>query len=96
MNLIVYTPENMNVEHLRVEMLLSSLLPPHTSGKQYTIVATDDSILYTYKTDTYGKTLTGQVVSLKKPSDQLRILDLGGAHVDEKRIAHLKRFLKFE
>lgn len=96
MNLITYTPENMNVEHLRIEMLLSSLLPPHTSGKSHTIIATDESILYTYKSDNYGKIMTGQVVSLRKPSEQLRIIDLGGAQVDEKRVAHLKRFLKFE
>lgn len=96
MNLITYTPENMNVDHLRIEMLLSSLLQPHTSGKSHTIVATDEAIVYTYKSDNYGKIMTGQVVSLRKPTEHLRIIDLDGVQVDEKRIAHLRRYLKFE
>lgn len=83
----------MDANHLRNEMILSSLLPPHSTSNQYTIRATDGSIEYTYKSDSYGKVLIGKVISLKRPTEKLTILDLGGVEVDYKRISYLKDFL---
>ena len=90
---ITYTPDCMNAGHLRTEMILSSLLPPHSTSTSHTIRATDGSILYTYKSNERGKIMTGRVISLSKPSEKLTILDLDGVRVDAKRISSLKEFL---
>ena len=90
---ITFTPATMSAEELRVEMILSSLLPPYSSSTKYSIRATDGAMLYHYRSDEFGNVLTGTVISLAQPSMKLRILE---TNVDRNRLKTFKELLVVE
>lgn len=97
MSAITYTPEYMDSNHLQTEMILSSLLPPHSNNLESYIKATDGSIMYTYKSNEHGKIMTGEVISLRKASNKLTILEISdNIVIDMKRVDILKEFITLD